>query len=157
MTFDAASLFKDIAVTDLVQAIVVCVGVVVTVATYRRNSKLQRAEWIYRLYTQFYEGDRFKPIRRVIDYEKKEELAQLEADLATDVDSDLHESFVDYLNFFEFICIQIKDGTVRRREVYDMFEYYLGRMNDYPFVVGYAEEFGYENLAAELTRLRTKK
>ena len=148
-----SDLFRGLLVTDILQACVVTIGVFVTVATYRRNSKLQRAEWIYRLYAQFYENDRFKPIRRLLDYESKNNIERLKADIEAERDSDLHESLVDYLNFFEFICIQLNDGNLHRREVYGMFEYYIRRINDYPFLTAYVANYGYENLTAELARL----
>lgn len=135
---------------DIVAGFVVPIGAALALLTYWRDAKLRRAEWLYRLYQQFYENDRFNPIRALVDYTPDAKITQLKADIDGEVGSSLHEAFVDYLNFFEFIAIQLKNKTLRRAEVLDMFEYYIKRLGDLEFVVKYIEDYGYENLDALL-------
>ncbi|WP_417250370.1 hypothetical protein [Celeribacter sp.] len=114
--------------------------------TYHRDAKLRRAEWLYRLYQQFYENDRFDPIRRLLDYKPEDEIKQLARDIEAEDGTVVHEAFVDYLNFFEFIAVQLKYGNLKRDEVFDMFEYYINGLNEHEFVLKYLTDYGYENL-----------
>lgn len=127
-------------------AVVGLVTAAVALQTYRRDAKLRRAEWLYRLYQQFYENDRFDPIRRLLDYEPEGEIDQLARDIEAEEGTVVHEAFVDYLNFFEFIAVQLKYGNLKRDEVFDMFEYYICRLNKHDFVLKYLRDYGYENL-----------
>lgn len=138
------------------QFLVIAVGAIVGLATYNRDTKLRRAEWVYRLYQQFYESDRFKPIRRLIDYEPENEIKALREDIGRDAGTDLHEALVDYLNFFEFIAIQIKNKNLNRNEVLDMFDYYVRRLRDHDFLVSYIRSNGFENLDALLLKIKKK-
>lgn len=122
------------------------VTAIVALLTYRRDAKLRRAEWLYRLYQQFYENDRFDPIRRILDYRPEDEIQALAQDIEAEDGTTVHEAFVDYLNFFEFIAVQIKYGNLRDDEVFDMFEYYINGLNEHAFVLKYLSDYGYENL-----------
>lgn len=124
--------------------------------TYRREARLRRAEWIYRLFEKFYESEKFKPIRRILDYEPKDEIDQLRIDAQENIGSDAHEALVDYLNFFEFIAIQIRKGQLGYDEVRDMFDYYIRRLGDHDFIVAYLDKNGFEDLSALVRRMRRK-
>lgn len=139
------------------QTSVIVIGAVMALMTYRRDAKLRRSEWLYRLYQQFYENDRFDPVRRILDYEPEEEIRQLSTDIDNMDGTDSHEAFVDYLNFFEFIAVQLKNKNIRRDEVLDMFDYYIRRLGDHAFVVSYMRTYGYENLDHLVTSLAPKK
>ena len=75
------TLIEWVLITDVIQAVVVSVGVIFAAATYRQNSKLQRAEWLYRLYQQFFESAQLKPVRRLLDYPNEDDIAQLQSDI----------------------------------------------------------------------------
>lgn len=143
--------------SGVIEMLVVGIGVVVALLTYRRDAKLRRSEWLYRLYQQFYENDRFNPIRALVDYEPEQEIKQLTADISNNEGTDLHEAFVDYLNFFEFIAIQLKNRNLRQDEVLDMFDYYIRRLGDHDFILAYIKKFGYENLDALLSTMTKSK
>ena len=132
---------------------VVAIGATIALLTYRKDSRLRRSEWLYRLYKQFYENNGFDPVRRLLDYAPPMDIAQLKADLANNDGTDLHEAFVDYLNFFEFIAIQMKYKNIRRDEVLDMFDYYIRRLGDHTFIVDYIKTYGFENLEDLLVSL----
>ncbi len=136
-----------------VQPIAITVGGLYAVFTYRGEAKRRRSEWIYRLYTQFYETDRFKRMRRLVDYAPEEEIKRLTRHIEVNADSDLHEDFADYLNFFEFLAIQHSYGNVKRQEIMDMFEYYLRRLKEQDYIVAYLDTYGFEHLSAFLRRM----
>ena len=79
-------------------------GGVVTIHTYRRNSGLKRAEWLYQLHQKFYEEAIYKEMRHLIDYEREEQIQKLKKGIENDCEDELIESLVDYLNFFDFIA-----------------------------------------------------
>lgn len=72
------------------------------------------------------------------------------------VETDLTEALVDYLNFFEFVASLWKLKQLSRREILMLFEYYLKRINDHQFVVGYIEKEGFESLAELLKSVRQR-
>ncbi|MDW3098241.1 MAG: hypothetical protein R8J41_09105 [Alphaproteobacteria bacterium] len=123
-------------------------------STYVRDLKLKRADWLYQLFEKFYEADTYKTMRRIIDFPVTPEHAALKRDIADNAASDLHESFSDYLNFFEFILAMEKTGRLHRDEVHMLFEYYLKRLCDYEFILTYAAREGYENLHAYMEKHR---
>jgi hypothetical protein len=142
---------------EFLEVVILGVGGWIALRTFERDSKLRRTEWIYRLYEQFYESDRFKPMRRLIDYAPAAEIAELEEDLKKGTFSVAHEALIDYLNFFEFIAVQIRRNNLSRSEVMDMFDYYIRRLKDHDFVVRYLKPRGFENLDALLLGVETGK
>lgn len=132
-------------------------GGVFALMTYSRDARLRRSEWLYRLYQQFYENDRFKRIRRLIDFAPDEEIEKLAYQALNEIESDEHEALVDYLNFFEFIAVQVKNRNIRRDEVFDMFDYYIRLLGRHEFVMTYLDAYGYENLHALVLDLSREK
>lgn len=139
-----------------IQPLAITLGGLFALWTYWGESKRRRSEWMYRLYSQFYESDRFKYMRRIIDYRPEEEIAKLKSDIETDEGSADHEALADYLNFFEFIAIQRSYGNIKTHEIMDMFEYYLRRMKEQAYLMTYIQDYGYEHLEALLKDVRAK-
>ena len=142
---------------EFLQVVILAVGGWIALRTFERDSKLRRTEWMYRLYEQFYESDRLKPMRRLIDYAPAEEIAALKADLEKGNFSEAHEALVDYLNFFEFIAVQVRRNNLSRSEVMDMFDYYIRRLKDHAFIADYLRTNGFENLDGLLRGIQSKK
>ena len=140
-------------ILNIIQALAVTFGGLFALWTYHKEAKRRRSEWIYRLYTQFYESDRFKAVRRLVDYAPQEEIERLTSDISEDEGSQMHEDFVDYLNFFEFIAIQKSYGNIKTFEILDMFEYYLKRLRDQGYIIAYIDKYGYEHLGRLLRNL----
>lgn len=122
--------------------------------TYRQSQRQRRAEWLDGLYTRFYEQPQYKRIRRVLDYRIEPDLGNLRTAIESGADSDAAEELVDYLNFFEFLGSLQAMGQLSQNETSMMFEYYICRLNDEPFVVSYVETQGFERLARMLSRRR---
>ncbi|MEE2692691.1 MAG: hypothetical protein VX640_14240 [Pseudomonadota bacterium] len=131
----------------LVEAAGLVAAALVAAFTYRANLRQRRAEWLYKLFEKFYENRDYKPMRRLLDYQPEDEIAALRRDIDANVGSENVEALVDYLNFFELIAIQVKDGQISEREVVDIFDYYIRRLFMHDFIMKYIDEQGFENLA----------
>lgn len=117
--------------------------------TYRESQRQRRAEWIYRLFEQFHSEARYRPMRRLLDFREEAALSALRRDVEADAASDRMESLIDYLNFFEMMALQVRDGQTRRAEVVDVFDAYLKGLAEHDFITAYIEHEGY----LELSRL----
>ncbi|MEQ8936499.1 MAG: hypothetical protein RIE56_11990 [Amphiplicatus sp.] len=134
-------------VGGLVEACGLLAAALIAAFTYRANLRQRRTEWLYRLFEKFYENPGYKPTRRLLDYQPAEEIAALRRDIDANVGSEGVEALVDYLNFFELIAIQVKDGQISEREVVDIFDYYIRRLFAHDYIMKYIDEQGFENLA----------
>jgi hypothetical protein len=114
---------------------------------YFRNSRRERAEWLSKLYSKFYEEDALKAVREVLD--------RAEADSAQIKKMVLEEdgNFTDYLNFFEFMAYLARRRQLSRADVAALFDYYLCILNKHTIVQEYIREGrnGFEYLKGLLT------
>jgi hypothetical protein len=134
-------------VMAIVAALAAIGGGCVALATYRDTLKLRRAEWIEKLHAKFYESSTYKRIRWVLDYRPTPEYENLRKGISDQQsDDELCESFVDYLNFFEYIASLWELKQLSLAEVLMLFEYYLQLMNQEDFAVEFVEKQGFENL-----------
>lgn len=122
--------------------------------TYRRSQRQRRAEWLDSLYTRFFEQPQYKRMRRLLDYETEPNLTDLRTAIESGADTEASEELVDYLNFFEFLGSLEELGQISDSEASMLFEYYISRLNDRPFIVAFVKAQGFEQLAA---RLETRK
>lgn len=108
---------------------------------YRRNSRLERVKWLSALYDKFFESDRYKETRDILD-------TPANSDRVNELVIKEEAKFTDYLNFFEFVAILTVNKQLREREVNDLFNYYLECLKRHDRVRGYisSEENGYERL-----------
>jgi|SRR5882672_2134374 len=76
---------------------------------YRRNRRLEQAKWLSTFYDKFYESDKYKEVRELLDSDAAEEIR-------TKVE---HEDadFTDYLNFFEHVAIFARSKQLRTDDV----------------------------------------
>ncbi len=140
---------------DLVKVILQLVGIVASImalVTYRRNARIKRAEWLSSLHGKFFESANYKRIRHILDYEPPE-LATLREGVEQGGSDELVESFVDYLNFFEFIASLWKLDQLRLNEVAMLFRYYLENLTSHSFITSFIRDNGFENLEELLEKL----
>lgn len=123
--------------------------------TYRRNSKLRRAEWLYSLFEKFFCEDKYADIRQIIDYAKTAELNKLKQALSTHDNTLLEEKLVNYLNFFEFIANLWLLKQVPFNEIKMMFDYYIRRLGDHDFIVDYIKSNGFEGLVKLMAEIKS--
>jgi hypothetical protein len=121
--------------------------------TFRKNTRIRRAEWLASLYDKFYENRNLKDTRALLDYPSAER-DELFRCLASDPDNARAlEPLVDYLNFFEFVASLWQLGQLKTEEVEMMFEYYLRDLAKKPEVMGFIEKEGFERLQALIARM----
>ncbi len=136
--------------------VVASVGGIITICTYRQNSRLRRAKWLNSLYEKFYEQSNYKKMRRIIDYGTKE-IEAIKKATKEGGSEELQEELNDFLNFFEFIGSLWKMKQLSLREIRMVFEYYIKRIADYEFIVDYIRTQGFENLNVLLSEIRPEK
>lgn len=111
---------------------------------YRRNRRLEQAKWLSTFYEKFYESDKYKEVRNLLDSQATEEIR---------VKVEREESdFTDYLNFFEHVAIFARAKQLRIDDVEASFCYYLDCLKFHESVREYINDAnkGYENLKSYL-------
>jgi len=125
--------------------LIASVAVIFAYYTYRKNSRLEQARWASNFYEKFYETDRYKEVRNLLDcptdLTKVNNLIEAES-----------PEFTDYLNFFEHIVIFTESGQLNKQDVEDSFGYYLNCLDKLEKVKEYIDnkEKGYEKLSKYL-------
>jgi hypothetical protein len=134
------------------------IGGALAVATFWRNLRLRRAEWLYNLHAKFYESETYKRIRRILDYQPQPQFNELRKAVLEGGNDDLVEAFVDYLNFFEFVASLWKLHQLSIREIRMIFEYYILLLRNRDFALDFIRKNGFENLNELIDVLhKTKK
>ena len=134
--------------------------------SYRRQVNLEQMRWLQQLYDSFYNSDRYKAVRQIIDFE---DLAQT-LDLLRRGDLDPHQlsvperaqvdQFTDYLNFFEWVAFLEEEKQLTFAQLDTMFGYYLARLlqvDKNRQLRQYIQEKGYEQLHQLLERYAQDK
>lgn len=142
-------------VRDSVQICAYAIGALAalfSIYQYKRNSRRERARWLFELYERFYERAELKEMRQLIE-EGKTDFAAQENDLQK------LQRLDDYLNFFEFIAFLRRKKELNTADVRDMFDYPLRKMADDEAVRGYIEKqtYGYEGVREILRELDYSK
>jgi hypothetical protein len=126
------------------------IGVFVAANSYRQSVRLKRAEWLQRLYQQFYELDRYRAVRDILDYRMERELSEIYAHLGDQLQGDLVDKLWDYLNFFEFVAGLVELKQITNEDLKLLFEYPLRRIAIDERIMAKLGEQSYEHLAALL-------
>ena len=127
-------------VTGSISALGGLVAAIIAVCVYRRNSRLEQSRWASSFYEKFYEADRYKAVRELLDCGDNNQILQL-------VEKEEPE-FTDYLNFFEHVAIFTKSRQLDKDDVEASFAYYLNCLSSLESVRTYIEDEkkGYEQL-----------
>lgn len=139
---------------EIIGLVIAAGGTVFGLHTYRRSVRTRRAEWLYSLYSKFYEEDHYKKTRRLLDYGDDAALEETYAALRQG-DPKRSEPIVDYLNFFEFIGGLWVMNELSKEEICRLFDYYLRLIVRRPAVHEFVRSQGFENLDRLLSELRT--
>jgi len=125
---------------------------------YADSVGLRRAEWLYKLYEEFYVEDSLKSIREKLDSDRgREEIESIIRKSETQLSEAENEElikFTDYLNFFEFMAYLKKKGAIKRDDIIDMFRYYLDCLRHSTVISSYIPTAGYEMLGSFLAEMR---
>lgn len=121
-------------------------GGTIAIATYRRNARVRRAEWLSSLHSKFFETTTYKRIRQILEAKDLRfvSLRQAVTDNQTNEDVEL---FVDYLNFFEFVASLHELGQLSREEIDRLFDYYLKQLADEQVIRRFVDTQGFEALS----------
>lgn len=136
----------------IIEALTLAVAVGVSIfglITYREYTRHRHAEWLHKLHAQFYESDKYKKIRRILDYQRNPDYENLENGIRGEEQFDEScESLVDYLNFFEFLATLRKLDSISQQELLMLFEEYLRMLSvdRNPIVWEFIKSEGYEKL-----------
>lgn len=128
---------------DVVAKVFAAAGVFIGGLSYRKQTKTKRAEWLKALFEKFYEREEFKDVRRWIESGEIEN----KIDTGTTVSKE-EEKIADYLNFFEFIATLKTDNQLTRKDVLNLFEYYLRKIKASEKCMGWVNNkaYGFEKL-----------
>lgn len=102
--------------------------------TYYRQARLERLKWLQQLYDSFYNSERYKPVRQIIDFDDMAEVLSLlqksdyECRQLPEKQRNLLDQFTDYLNFFEWIAFLEWKRQLNFKDIDVMFNYYLKRV-----------------------------
>ena len=123
-------------------------GLVLIFACYQywRSVRTRRAEWLFSLFQRFYEESNYRHIRAILDSPLSPQFKRLESDIHNENEGENVESFVNYLNFFEFIAVLKNRGQLNQSEICDLFDYYLRNIKQRQFAVDYVRKQGFEHL-----------
>ena len=130
------------------------VGGGITIYIYYKNSKLEKAKWLYSLFEKFFYEDKYDEIRQLLDYDRKDKIEELKTVIKSHSQEDLEEKLVDYLNFFEFISSLKKMNQLSLSEIQMMFDYYIRRLGDYDFLMEYLDEESFNGLKELVIEVR---
>jgi hypothetical protein len=131
-------------VKEWMQPIFYLVAVLATIGsalTYYRNSRRERARWLFDLFQHFYEGDEHKQIRKLIESGKTQFAAKEE-------DEELLHQLDNYLNFFEFVDFLNSENILNKDDVFKLFDYPLRQIAQDAAIRKYAlkKDYGYEGI-----------
>ncbi len=140
------------------------VAVCVSIFTYRRSVRIRKSEWLNALFEKYYENERYKRIRKILDYrdidhKEYDSLKGIIKKLLSgdknldDTEITFMEELVDYLNFFELIGSFVELNQLKHKEVKLMFEYYLNMIKEIDFLVEYLRFEGFERPISLLNKI----
>jgi hypothetical protein len=96
---------------------VAIIGAIWALLVYSRNRRLEQSKWASDLYEKFYETDRHKKIRDLLDSDDDDEISLLVRKESSE--------FTDYLNFFEQVAVFTKSKQLDKDDVEALLGYYF--------------------------------
>lgn len=135
---------------DVIAKAFAATGVFIGGLSYRKQTKTKRAEWLKALFEKFYEKEEFKEVRKWIESGEIESKIHLDPSVSKE-----EEKIADYLNFFEFIATLKTDNQLKRKDVLNLFEYYLKKIKTSEKCMLWVnnEDYGFEKLRNLLSEI----
>ena len=118
-------------------------GVLIAAVSYRNQTKIKRAEWLKSLFEKFFENPTYKEVRGWLDYGGLHEKLLVEDETQRHINE---EKFTDLLNFFEFIGVLYSRDQLIFDEVYEVFDYYLKKIDTDEDCRRWMDEYSFEKL-----------
>ena len=135
---------------EILSKVFLSFGVVVAGISYRSQVQTRRGEWLKSLFEKFYEQSQFKEVRKWIESGEIEKKINLENSV-----SKQEEQVTDYLNFFEFVAMLYEGGQLRKKDLFNLFEYYLRKLKTSHASMSWINnhEYGFEKLRNLLNKV----
>ncbi len=148
--------------SSIVAAIAIAVPAILA---YRESLRLRRAEWLHRLFQEYYSASTYRPIRQLLDEpvgrarlsQVLSKLGSRESRLSPEESKILYD-LTDFLSFFEFIAFLRSEGALTLEDCKVLFHYYLQLLSQQRDVVDFMTRYGYGpllQLLKEVTPLPT--
>jgi hypothetical protein len=120
--------------------------------TYRQNSRREQSKWASTFYEKFYEDDKYKPVRDLLD-------CPTDPQVVVSLVKEESSEFTDYLNFFEHVAIFTESKQLNPKDVEDSFGYYLDCLENLTEVREYIgdKDKGYEQLRRFMEARKRRK
>ncbi|HEY4108569.1 hypothetical protein [Puia sp.] len=124
-------------------------GFFIAAFSYRQQVRIRQAEWLKSLFEKFFENTTYKEVRSWLDYGVLHERLNVGDPV---VQRQNEEKFTDFLNFFEFIGVLHFRGHLPLEQVWDVFDYYLGKIGTDMDCREWIDKYGFEKLKGLLAR-----
>lgn len=137
------------------------------ILAYRESLRLRRAEWLHRLFQEYYSASTYRPIRQLLDEpdgraklsQMLSKLASHESRLSPEESKTLYD-LTDFLSFFEFITFLRAERALTLEDCKVLFHYYLQLLAQQQDVLDFMKRYGYAlllDLLDEVTPLPTSE
>ncbi len=138
----------------LVGAIIAFLVAIAGLVEYSTTIRTRRAEWLYRLYQEFYVDPGKKAIRELLDSTNgRAAVEKMIAEVEDELDKDevnLLVEFCDYLSFFEFMMYLKTNKALKTADLANMFDHYLRCLAKVKGIDSYLREKGFDLLIGHL-------
>jgi hypothetical protein len=122
---------------ELVSTLSIVIGGVWAVVQIRTGERDRRAEWLWRLSSEFYANKDFEKLRRLLDDPSWTKWSEISPDRLD-----------DYLHFLEMVAMLSDTGQFERKYVHAVFGYWVERVAAKEGAPAYLKKYGYEHLLA---------
>ena len=147
-----------------ISSVVAAVAIAIpAILAYRESLRLRRAEWLHRLFQEYYSASTYRPIRQLLDEpDGRAKLSQMLSKLATHgarlspEESKTLYDLTDFLSFFEFIAFLRDEQALTLEDCKVLFHYYLQLLAQQQDVLDFMKRYGYGlllELLADVTPL----
>lgn len=146
MSLTADQEFWLATLSSIVAAVAIAIPAILA---YRESIRLRRAEWLHKLFQEYYSATTYRPIRQLLDSSAgRQQLSRLVSKLATPgaglspEESKTLYDLTDFLSFFEFIAFLRVHGALRLEDCTVLFHYYLQLLRQ-DFLLDFMKRYGY--------------
>jgi hypothetical protein len=127
-------------------AALAALSAIIAAISFAYSVRVKRAEWLQKLYQQFYEQERYREMRETLDYRPERELNRLHQHVRDGTRDTATDQLWDYLNFFEFVESLVKLKQIKTRDRDFLFDYPRKRIREDGVIRGALKSEGFERL-----------
>lgn len=125
---------------------------------YLRSERMRQTEQVRELFRMFFDNNRYRRIRFVLDNPDAPEFTALRTELAQPgMPKELEGELIDLLNFYEFVTGLTRRGLVARQDIDWMFANFIERVVGIDFVRAYVLKQTYDELQTLCRRIERRR